>query len=392
MVRIILRTITIKTLTLIWFTILCGFLIQDNIENILLRTEQMDTKYTPCAAELQTLSYNKFKSVNFTASDCDRIFWSFSSSNEYVGITVRAMNMGNYSLFTRAQVYHYYSLSPGSFISDSGEFRTEYPDIWYIVYINYHPVHQTTILTYSVDITPNYYCSIITEDSYEPNNSFGEAKSISVGFYGSLTSSDQDYFKIFVYEGNILSIQVNWIESASDLDLYLYNSTYNQIICTNGVNRPEVLTCQVTKSGYYYVVVIKKSGSDTTYTMVVSKNTSSSPSSSSSSSIAGSESNNNAVSIGVQSLLWSSVTFIFGFCCCLCYYRVRRLTRSSKNKSPSDSPHSSPLSPAPTIQPSSPQEHNSYNAESEIKPHCSSCGNPYESKAKYCANCGIPLT
>ena len=78
-------------------------------------------------------------------STSDGVYWSFSSSDSNVGITVRAMTSTEYSKFTASQSYSYYSLSGGYYSSDSGTWSPSSSSSYYIVFINFDSTGSSTV-------------------------------------------------------------------------------------------------------------------------------------------------------------------------------------------------------------------------------------------------------
>ena len=103
----------------------------------------------PKSSHQEWVDYNHYVAVYGSAGDGYRIYWEFSGSNSYVGITVYAMDSSNYADFRDGYSYSYDELSDGSYYASSGNFYPSYTSTWYIVFINWDPDQQTTYLTYS---------------------------------------------------------------------------------------------------------------------------------------------------------------------------------------------------------------------------------------------------
>ena len=78
-------------------------------------------------------------------STSDGVYWSFSSSDSNVDITVRAMTSTEYSKFVSSQSYSYYPLSSGSYSSDSGTWSPSSSGSYYIVFINFDSTGSSTV-------------------------------------------------------------------------------------------------------------------------------------------------------------------------------------------------------------------------------------------------------
>ncbi|MHA1658018.1 MAG: zinc ribbon domain-containing protein [Promethearchaeota archaeon] len=103
-------------------------------------------------AYASTIDYGEYAYVYDNAGSGDEIQWEFSGTNDYVGIIVVAMTDADYSKFVNGQTYHYYELSDGSYYKDYGTFEPSTYDTWYILFINVDPDHQSTYLTYEVNV------------------------------------------------------------------------------------------------------------------------------------------------------------------------------------------------------------------------------------------------
>lgn len=68
-------------------------------------------------------------------------------------------------------------------------------------------------------------------DPLEPNNSFGEATTVTPGSYSNLVSctAAPDYYKICVQNGKKMSVRVEFDESQGDIDLSLFDQTFREI-------------------------------------------------------------------------------------------------------------------------------------------------------------------
>ena len=94
-------------------------------------------------------------------------------------------------------------------------------------------------------------------DTYEPNNSFDQARLVPVSnpvvSYISYPS-DQDFFKFDIPSGGILYASLTNLPD--DYDLYLYNPSRQEIDASfEGGQTSEYITKTVTTSGLYYILV-----------------------------------------------------------------------------------------------------------------------------------------
>lgn len=112
-------------------------------------------------------------------------------------------------------------------------------------------------------ITLNYGCP----DSYEPNDSSPQAFTINSGspIYSYIcTSTDIDYFRFYISNNNT-DIELTLQNLPGDYDLYLLNSSQNQLAAsTNGSNSNESIDYNATTNGYYYIKIIGYAGAHST--------------------------------------------------------------------------------------------------------------------------------
>ena len=101
-----------------------------------------------------SLDYNEYVTVYSTSGSGDRLHWSFSGTNNFVGITVVVVDSLNYAKFQSSETYSYDELSDGSYYSAEGDYYPGYSSTWYFLFMNIDPDQQTTYLTYDVDIYP----------------------------------------------------------------------------------------------------------------------------------------------------------------------------------------------------------------------------------------------
>ncbi len=109
------------------------------------------------------------------------------------------------------------------------------------------------------------------DDAYEENDVFGSAYTLGTGSYPSLVCADDDWYKIYVTAGNIVSAYISFTNSLGNLDLKLYNSGSVQINSSTTTNNWEQASYAVTATGYYYVQVYRFSGTGSNnYAMTLS--------------------------------------------------------------------------------------------------------------------------
>ncbi len=108
-----------------------------------------------------------------------------------------------------------------------------------------------------------FISGVVADDIYEPNNTSDEAKSISNGTY-NLYAKDQDWFKIYLKNGNI-DLTMTPTNSV-DLNMILYNQNH-QIVASNFASSQEHINYSVAISGTYYILVEPTSSSACNYTL-----------------------------------------------------------------------------------------------------------------------------
>lgn len=79
--------------------------------------------------------------------------WSFTGSNNFVGITLRAMTSVNFQKFKNGVAYSYFILSEGNYYIASGSWTPPSKAYWYLVFINWDPDQQSTDVTLEYDLT-----------------------------------------------------------------------------------------------------------------------------------------------------------------------------------------------------------------------------------------------
>ncbi len=230
----------------------------------------------PEPSYVENVSYNDYWAVYSTSEVYNYLTYNFSSSKTYIGITVRAINAGNYSKFVNNLTHSYYTLSSGSQYSYSGTWSIPYCSVWYVVFLNLDSDQESTILTFNAAFfglcNSSQTCGF---DSYEPNGNFQAAYSLSStsnSISGSICSSDIDYFKIYLSSGSTYRFTITW-SGSTDLDLELYNSDQTNIQSSSGVSNTETITYYASSSGYYYIQVVHYTGNTVSYTLTTGLDT-----------------------------------------------------------------------------------------------------------------------
>ncbi|MCX7000820.1 MAG: clostripain-related cysteine peptidase [Candidatus Sumerlaeota bacterium] len=95
----------------------------------------------------------------------------------------------------------------------------------------------------------------IPDDSYEPNDTFNQAATISTGSYLGLCCKNDDWFKVYLPAGARVSIACVHEYDAGDLDLQFYNSSDVEIASSETLEDVENIFVSITASGYYYIQI-----------------------------------------------------------------------------------------------------------------------------------------
>ena len=93
----------------------------------------------------------------------------------------------------------------------------------------------------------------IPDDSYEPNDTFSQAATISTGSYLGLCCKNDDWFKVYLPAGARVSIAMTHEYDEGDLDLQVYNSSGEEIASSETEENVEDVLYSITASGYYYI-------------------------------------------------------------------------------------------------------------------------------------------
>ncbi len=96
---------------------------------------------------------------------------------------------------------------------------------------------------------------LTSDDKYEDNDVFSQAKVISKGWY-SLMSEDDDWFKIWLEEGEEFGVQIQFTHAFGDIDLEIFNSTGFSIAWSMTSNDYERIDWITGYTGDYYIRVI----------------------------------------------------------------------------------------------------------------------------------------
>ncbi|MHA1775941.1 MAG: Loki-CTERM sorting domain-containing protein [Promethearchaeota archaeon] len=108
------------------------------------------------------------------------------------------------------------------------------------------------------EINPNYDMTLtisVPDDEYEDNDDFASAPLISEGYYPDLAGLDEDYYKIYLDESQIIDVLIEFYNSEGDLDLGLFDSSEILVAASATTTDDEQISYTTVTSGYYYILV-----------------------------------------------------------------------------------------------------------------------------------------
>ncbi|MHA1273216.1 MAG: PPC domain-containing protein [Promethearchaeota archaeon] len=125
----------------------------------------------------------------------------------------------------------------------------------------YIRVNKTGSYPNNYNLTVTLY-PIETDDSYEENDDFANAKKLSEGIYKNLKCWDDDWFYINGTSGDSLNITIKFTHANGDLDLCVYDPSLTLIGNSSSTTDNEQVLYNMTSNGYYYIYIYKKSSGD----------------------------------------------------------------------------------------------------------------------------------
>ncbi|MHA1699741.1 MAG: pre-peptidase C-terminal domain-containing protein, partial [Promethearchaeota archaeon] len=107
------------------------------------------------------------------------------------------------------------------------------------------------------------------DDSFEDNDQFSDAASVSTGYYTDLYVSeyDEDWYSISVSRGNIIKVNLEFTDDDGDIDLELYTSSNNEVASSTSSSDNELATYTASSTTTIYIRVFLYSGESNTYNM-----------------------------------------------------------------------------------------------------------------------------
>jgi beta propeller repeat protein len=117
---------------------------------------------------------------------------------------------------------------------------------------------------------PGYFTSI-SDDNFEDNDDSPNASEIVENSYTDLQWFDDDWYKVYLNNGESISVTIQFIHSNGDLELILYDTdAFTVLDSSTGGGNSETVGTTVTASGYYYIYVYGFSSPHNEYDMSIS--------------------------------------------------------------------------------------------------------------------------
>ncbi|MBN2359024.1 MAG: PPC domain-containing protein, partial [Deltaproteobacteria bacterium] len=116
--------------------------------------------------------------------------------------------------------------------------------------------------SYSLNVTTTYSPPCV-DDRFEENDTFATAVEPSGLYEGNnylydlaICKGDDDWFRVYMFAGEILDVDIDYVHSNGDLDLYLYDANNRQLDSSIGSSGNENVSVSVSSDGDYYFKVI----------------------------------------------------------------------------------------------------------------------------------------
>ena len=159
-------------------------------------------------------------------------------------------------LLTGAQPFQQWVIAPratsGGIIDDNSAWSERFEGNNSTVFTDGVPYSGSTF-------TPTELSILLSEDSYEPNDSRWSATNVSLPFSRNALSIDQDnesdYYKITVPAWRVLKIDLDFAHSAGNVNVALYNSSGSLITSSTSATNDEYISRYMGLGGTYYVRV-----------------------------------------------------------------------------------------------------------------------------------------
>ncbi|MHA1720604.1 MAG: PKD domain-containing protein [Promethearchaeota archaeon] len=214
-----------------WYTVFFNY---DPDQQTTIITRQVSTVDNGVGGSLLESAHYIYQHSIETFDIGDTVDWDFLGTNPFVGITVLAMTEDQFQNFQDADPYTSYTLSDGTFISDSGEFIIPEQSIWYFVFWNDDLDGYSTDIVYNIEYTANLLptasfsvsnSSVNVNDSVDfTDTSFGGDSPLSYlwNFGDDTTSTLQNPTHVYTTSGTY-TVSLTVTDANGDFDIYTMN-------------------------------------------------------------------------------------------------------------------------------------------------------------------------
>ena len=111
------------------------------------------------------------------------------------------------------------------------------------------------IRVFNVTLPTNYNLTIRIDDKYEQNDDFGSAAYIDMKYHPSLICKDDDWYEIWVNNGEQFNVELYFSNSTGNLELELWYSSTIKLDESKSKDDNEYITWTAGSSDYYYIHV-----------------------------------------------------------------------------------------------------------------------------------------
>lgn len=113
------------------------------------------------------------------------------------------------------------------------------------------------------------YCATVVcdNDEFEPNNGRETARYLWAGSYANLQvcADDQDWFYTYVFAGETLQVDLNFVHAEGDIDMVLLDAAGSAMAYGASIDDNESIERLITESGFYYIKVYGWAGAQNSY-------------------------------------------------------------------------------------------------------------------------------
>ncbi|MHA1149057.1 MAG: pre-peptidase C-terminal domain-containing protein [Promethearchaeota archaeon] len=134
----------------------------------------------------------------------------------------------------------------------------------------YIRVNKTGSYSNDYNLTITINSSAPTDDSYEENDHYAQAKLISEGRYNNLKCWDDDWFYFYVSSGVEINITIEFTHANGNIDMCAYNPGISLIGNSSSTTDNENIVHITLTAGYYSIFIYKKTPADNNdYNLIV---------------------------------------------------------------------------------------------------------------------------